>query len=78
MPRLSAEPVMISPAHEQVLSRLVRAHTAPRKLAERAQLVLPAAAWIGVRGAARRLGVWPKTVRRRRRGRDRGGRATPG
>jgi len=63
MPRLSAEPIVIFPAHEQVLSRLVRAHTTPQKLAERAQLVLLAAAGTGVRETARQLGVWPKTVR---------------
>ena len=44
MPHLSAEPVVMTPAHEQVLIRLVRAHTTPRKLAERAQLILLAAA----------------------------------
>jgi transposase len=63
MPRLSAEPIVMTPAHEQVLIRLVRAHTTPRKLAERAQLILLAAAGVGVREAARQLGVWPKTVR---------------
>jgi len=63
MPRLSAEPIVMSPGHEQVLTRLVRAHTTPRKLAERAQLILLAAAGTGVREIARQLGVWPKTVR---------------
>jgi transposase-like protein len=63
MPRLSAEPIVMTPAHEQVLARLVRAHTTPRKLAECAQLILLAAAGTGVREIARQLGVWPKTVR---------------
>jgi len=63
MPRLSADPIVITAAHEQVLTRLVRAHTTPQKLAERAQLVLLAAAGTGVRASARQLGVWPKTVR---------------
>ena len=63
MPRLSAEPIVITPAQERVLTRLVRAHTTPRKLAERAQLILLAAAGTGVRETARQLGVWPKTVR---------------
>jgi transposase len=63
MPRLSAEPIMMTPSQEQVLTRLVRAHTTPQKLAERAQLVLLAAAGTGVRETARQLGVWPKTVR---------------
>jgi len=63
MPHLSAEPIVITAAHEQVLTRLVRAHTTPRKLAERAQMVLLAAAGTGVRESARQLVVWPKTVR---------------
>ncbi len=36
MSRLSAEPIVTTAAEEQVLTRLVRAHTTPRKLAERA------------------------------------------
>ena len=63
MPRLSAEPIMMTPAHEQVPTRLVRAHTTPRKLAERAQLILLTAAGTSVRETARQLGVWPKTAR---------------
>ena len=63
MPRLSAEPIVMTAPQQQVLTRLVRAHSTPRKLAERAQMILLAAAGTGVRGSARRLGVWPKTVR---------------
>lgn len=63
MPRLSADPILITAADEQLLTRLVRAHTTPRKLAERARLILLAAAGTGVRESARQLGVWPKTVR---------------
>jgi len=63
MPQLSAEPIVMTPAQEQGLTRLVRAHTTPQKLAERAQLILLAAAGTGVRETARQLGVWPKTVR---------------
>ena len=63
MPRLSAEPIVTTAAEEQVLTRLVRAHTTPRKLAERARMILLAAAGTGVRDIARQLGVWPKTVR---------------
>jgi putative transposase len=63
MPRLSAEPIVITAVHEQVLTRLVRAHTTPQKLAERAQMILLAAARTGVRETARQLGIWPKTVR---------------
>jgi putative transposase len=39
-------------ADEQVLTRLVRAHGTPRKLAERAQMVLLAAGGTGVREIA--------------------------
>ena len=63
MPRLSAEPIVMTTPHERVLTRLVRAHTTPQKLAERAQMILLAAAGTGVRETARQLGVWPKTVR---------------
>jgi putative transposase len=63
MPRLSAEPIVLTAVQEQVLTRLVRAHTTPRKLAERARMILLAAAGTGVRETARQLGVWPKTVR---------------
>ena len=58
MPRLSAEPIVTTAAEEQVLTRLVRAHTTPRKLAERARMILLAAAGTGVRdiaASARRL-----------------------
>ena len=47
-----------------MLRRLVRAHTTPRELAERAQLVSAAAAGTGARETARQRGVRPKTVRR--------------
>ncbi len=63
MPRLSAASVVTTPLQEQVLTQLVRAHSTPQKLAERAQLILLAAAGIAVREIARQLGIWPKTVR---------------
>ena len=63
MPRLCSDPVVMTTADEQALTRLVRAHGTSRKLAERAQLILLAAGGTGVREIARRLGVWPKTVR---------------
>jgi putative transposase len=63
MPRLSADPIVMTVPHEQVLTRLVRAHATPQKLAERARMILPAAAGTGVRETARQLEVWPKTVR---------------
>jgi len=63
MPRLSAEPIVLTSVQEHVLTRLVRAHTTPRKLAERARMILLAAAGTGIRETARQVGVWPKTVR---------------
>jgi len=45
------------------LLRLSRAHKTPRKLAERATMILLSSAGTGVREIARRLDVWPKTVR---------------
>ncbi len=64
MPRLSATSISLTLADEHSLRRLSRAHKTPRKLAERASLILLAAAGRGVRETARHLGVWPKTVRR--------------
>jgi putative transposase len=63
MPRLSAAPITLTPEQEQDLQRLARAHKTPRKLAERATMILLGAAGTGVRETARQLGVWPKTVR---------------
>lgn len=80
MPRLSADPIVMTAPQQQLLPRLVRAHSTPRKLAERAQMILLAAAGTEVRASARQLGVWPKTVRHwlagslAQRGRSRAGR----
>jgi putative transposase len=63
MPRLSATPISLTPVQAEELQRLARAHKTPRKLAERAEMILRSAAGIGVREIARQLGVWPKTVR---------------
>ncbi len=63
MPRLCADPIVVLLADEQTLTRLVRAHGTPRKLAERAEMILLAAGGTGVREIGRRLGVWAKTVR---------------
>jgi hypothetical protein len=48
---------------------LVRAHSTPQKLAERARIVLLAAAGVGIGETAQQLGIWRKTAghwRRRR------------
>jgi Winged helix-turn helix len=63
MPRLSAAPITLTPEQEADLRGLARAHKTPRKLAERAEMILRSAAGTGVREIARQLGVWPKTVR---------------
>jgi putative transposase len=63
MPRLSAAPITLTPEQEADLRALARAHKTPRKLAERAEMILRSAAGTGVREIARQLCVWPKTVR---------------
>ena len=63
MPRLSAAPISLTPVQAEELQRLARAHKTPRKLAERAEMILRSAAGTGVRATARQLGIWPKTVR---------------
>src|SRR5208283_983924 len=63
MPRLSAAPMTLTPEEEADLRDLARAHKTPRKLAERAEMILRSAAGAEVREIARQLGVWPKTVR---------------
>ena len=48
MPAHKASPVQLSAEHERELNELVRAHSTPQKLAERAQIVLLAATGLGV------------------------------
>ena len=67
MPRLSAAPITLTPEQEADLRGLARAHKTPRKLAERAEMILRSTAGTEVREIARQLGVWPKTVRGRSR-----------
>jgi len=64
MPRLCATPITLRPDQEGKLQMLARAHKTPRKLAERAEIILRSVAGTPVREIARELGVWPKTVRR--------------
>src|SRR5947199_7498152 len=63
MPCLSAAPIILTAEQESDLQRLARAHKTPRKLAERAEMILRSAAGAGVREIARQLEIWPKTVR---------------
>ena len=57
-----APPVRLSSEHERELNNLVRAHSTPQKLAERARIILLAAAGLGVEETAHQLGIWRKTA----------------
>jgi hypothetical protein len=63
MPRLAADPVIVSAEQREALERLERTHSTPQQLALRARMILQAADGVGVRASARDLGVWRKTVR---------------
>lgn len=67
MPAPKAPPIELSPEQERDLKRLVAAHSTPQKLAERARIILLAAAGKGMGESAAELGVWRKTVRHWRR-----------
>ena len=62
MPAAKAPPIELSPDHEHQLKALVRAHSTPQKLAERARIILLAAAGRGVSETAEELGIWRKTA----------------
>jgi putative transposase len=64
MPRLVPVPIDIGSEERRKLETLARAHSTPQQLAERARIILLAADTVGVHETARRLGIWPKTVRR--------------
>ena len=64
MARLSAVPIRLSDDQRRVVEGLVRAHTTPQQVALRARIMLLCDEGVGVRETARRLEVWPKTVRR--------------
>jgi len=51
-------PIELSAEQELALKRLVAAHSTPQKLAERARIVLLAAAGQGISESAAALGVW--------------------
>ena len=71
MPAHKASAVKLSAEHERELTDLVRAHSTPQKLAERARIVLLAAAGLGIEETAQQLGIWRKTAGHwRRRWRD--------
>ncbi len=62
MPARKAPALRLSSEHERELKALVRAHSTPRSLAERARIILLAAAGLGVEESARQLGIWRKTA----------------
>ena len=62
MPAHKATPIQLSPEQEAELKALVRAHSMPQKLAERARIILLAATGLGIDETARQLGIWRKTA----------------
>jgi transposase len=62
VPAHKAAPIELSAEHERELNNLVRAHSTPQKLAERARIVLLAAAGVGIAETAKQLGIWRKTA----------------
>jgi putative transposase len=62
VPAHKASPVQLSAEHERELNDLVRAHSTPQKLAERARIVLLAATGVGIAETAQQLGIWRKTA----------------
>src|ERR1700728_1056858 len=62
MPAAKAPPIQLSADHERQLKALVRAHSTPQKLAERARIVLLASEDWGVSKTAEELGIWRKTA----------------
>jgi transposase len=71
VPARKAAPIQLSAEHELELNSLVRAHSTPQKLAERARIILLASTGLGISETARQLGIWRKTAGHwRRRWRD--------
>jgi putative transposase len=67
MPAHKAPAIQLSAAQEVALAELVRAHSTPQQLAERAHIIQLAATGKGMTETAATLGVWRKTVRHWRR-----------
>lgn len=63
MARLTPDPVEVLPEERNMLEQLVRTRSTPQQLASRARMILQVADGVAVRAAARKLEVWPKTVR---------------
>jgi len=62
MPVPKADAIELSPEQEQALSGLIRAHSTPQKLAERARIVLLASEGLSNTEIGQRLGIWRKTA----------------
>ena len=62
MPARKAEPIVLLPEHEQTLRALIRTHSTPQQLAERARIVLLSSEGLGVGEIAQQLGIWRKTA----------------
>jgi putative transposase len=62
VPAQKAPALQLSTEHERELNELVRAHSTPQKLAERARIILLASAGLGVEEIGRQLGIWRKTA----------------
>jgi len=57
-----AAPLELTAEQRQELTALIRAHSTPQKLAERARIIILAADGAGVGKTAQRLGIWRKTA----------------
>ena len=57
-----AAPLELTTEQRQELTALIRAHSTPQKLAERARIIILAADGAGVGETAQRLGIWRKTA----------------
>jgi transposase len=62
VPAHKASPIELSAEQERELKDLVRAHSTPQKLAERARIILLAATGTGMAEIADQLGIWRKTA----------------
>jgi putative transposase len=62
VPAYKASPIELSAEHERDLNQLVRAHSTPQKLAERARIILLGATGLGIAETAQQLGIWRKTA----------------
>ena len=67
VPAHKASPIHLSSEQQSELKGLIRAHSTPQNLAERARIILLASTGLGLDETARQLGIWRKTAARWRR-----------